>query len=154
MDLLSLVLVLVVGILISRRISKRIKTQQDELLAHISEKTERLKRFESELVAETRHQEWESLGLHTKRCIGLENLVLLDRSVVYTKRSVETYYDENSGHVFAFSSNPIMLVSSKFEIEPQDLRSFLLSESKRTQKVMEEPEIEGYQKIIPIHHSA
>ena len=154
MDFVCLAIVLIIGIVVSRRIRHRTVAQHGQLLAGISAKTERLRQLESELQQKISQQQRESTVSHTRHPIDLEKLVLLDRSVVYMKRSVQTYYDVNSGNIFAFSSPATMLVSNKLEIEHQDLIRFFAAESSRAQKEPEEAKIKDYRNVIPFRRSA
>lgn len=154
MEIIAIIIVLVVGWSVSRAIGKNFRNRYEKLLRDISLRTEQISHLESKVQA----QIGEALSLiHSRkhRSIGLEDLVILDRYVVYTKRPIATYYNTRSGEVLALSGSESTLIISKTEIESRDLQHLIASKSQRSrfQKPEEKKESKKDENIIPFRRA-
>ena len=122
-------IVLLLGWFVSNRVQRRTVRQRDALLERLNEKAARMRRVESELDERFRMVSSRFSPHPTRHRIDLRNFILVDRSLMYTKRAVQTYYNLVTGEVAAIYGQESMLVVSKREIDRSDLERLLESKS-------------------------
>lgn len=131
MELVSILILIVIWWGTSYTIERRGRQARHEFVGALSDRLQETLRLQSQIEAGFKRMPDLRARERRHRPIDMENLVLVDRSVVYTKKSIETYYEVKSGRVVALSGPESMLMISKAEISSRELQDLIASRTPR-----------------------
>jgi len=156
MEIFAIIIIFLAGWIASKIISKHFEGRYQTSLHDIFILSEQASELESKIKAQI-EEVISRVNVPKYSFIDLDDLVLADRSIVYTKQPISTYYNKRSGKMLSIPELSSTLIVTKREIDFYDLET-LLANTKYQDSVVykaqgpeerEEEKEESKKKILP-----